>query len=283
MRVKIDCYPCILSQLSELAKKAVGDEAAQHGMVKKLMRMVLDADSEITPPELAAGFHAEVGAVSGVADPYRTVKDESTRIGIELLPRLRRIAAEAADPFEAAVRLAIGGNSIDYGVDPNFDLKQAEKRILEVFDLDFDSAVCAELKRRMDKADHIFYMLDNCGEAVIDRLLVEPYKSKITLGVRGKPILNDVTRREAGLSGFDGIEIVDTGDMAPGVSLRNSSPEMLKRMRSADLVISKGQGNFETLGDYDRPIFFLLRVKCQVISRLLRRPVGALEIIGENL
>ena len=122
-------------------------------------------------------------------------------------------------------------------------------------------------------------------QAVIDRLLIEPYREKITVGVRGKPILNDVTRREAALSGITGVPIVDTGDCAPGVSLRRSRPELLEAMQKADVVISKGQGNFESLDEEftARPIFFLLRVKCAVVSRRVASPLGAIKIIGKNL
>lgn len=285
MRVQIDCYPCILSQLSELAKKAIGDEDAQHALVKRMMKQVLDADAETTPPEFASQFHAVVAEVSGVEDPYRTVKDHSTELGLALLPELRLLVENHPDPFEAAVRLAIGGNIIDYGVNPNFKLHEAEERIREVLDLPFDREACAEFRRRLDAAESIFYMLDNCGEAVIDRLLIERYADKITLGVRGYPILNDVTRREAKLSGISGVRrIVDTGDRAPGVSLRNSSAELLDAMRSADLVVSKGQGNFESLDEgYDRPVFFLLRAKCPVVAKRLDCQLGSIRIIGRNL
>ena len=200
------------------------------------------------------------------------------------MPELRRIAEAHPDPFEAAVRLAIGGNIIDYGVNPNFELHEAEKRIREVFDLPFDRELCAEFRRRLDAAGSIFYMLDNCGEAVIDRLLIERYRDKITVGVRGYPILNDVTRREAALSGIEGVRIVDTGDRAPGVSLRHSGRELLDAMRGADVVVSNGQVNFESLDDgCARPVFFLLRVKCRVVAERVQSPLGSIRLIGRNL
>ena len=284
MQIQIDCYPCILSQLSELAKKAASSEEECHTVVRRLLKLVLDAPPGTTPPEFAGYFHAVINELTGDSDPFREVKDKSTELGLALLPELRELAAAHADPFEAAVRLAIGGNIIDYGVDPNFNLAEAEQGIRGVFDLALDHEALGELRRRMEKARTIFYMLDNCGEAVVDRLLVEPFAEKITIGVRGKPILNDVTRREAAMSGYDFVPITDTGDMVPGVSLRTSSAEFLEKLRSADLIVSKGQGNFESLdGLPERPIFFLLRVKCPVISRRVSAPIGSLQIIGKNL
>ena len=285
MRVQVDCYPCILSQLSELAKKAAPDASGQHAIVKRLLELVIKADETTTPPEFAAMFHSLMTELTGVGDPLREIKDRSTELGLALLPELQQMERQAPDPFEASVRFAIGGNIIDYGVNPNFDLHEAESKIREVLDLPFDRELCAEFKRRLDAAGSIFYMLDNCGEAVIDRLLIEPYRDKITVGVRGKPILNDVTRREAALSGITGVPIVDTGDCAPGVSLRRSRPELLEAMQKADVVISKGQGNFESLDEEftARPIFFLLRVKCAVVSRRVASPLGEIKIIGKNL
>lgn len=284
MRVQVDCYPCILSQLSELAKQAVGGEEERHALVRRLLKLVLEADRETTPPEFAAMFHSVVTELSGIDDPFRDIKDRSTELGLALLPELRRTAEAHPDPFEAAVRLAIGGNIIDYGVNPNFELHEAEKRIREVFDLPFDRELCAEFRRRLDTAGSIFYMLDNCGEAVIDRLLIERYRDKITVGVRGYPILNDVTRREAALSGIEGVRIVDTGDRAPGGSLRHSGRELLDAMRGADVVVSKGQGNFESLDEgCERPVFFLLRVKCRVVAERVQSPLGSIRLIGRNL
>ncbi len=281
MRVQIDCYPCILAQLSELAKKATGDRDGQHRLVKEMMRLVLTADDATTPPEFAGCFHRLVAEVSGIEDPFREIKDKSTELGLALLPELRKLAA---GEFDTALRLAVGGNIIDYGVNPDFELAEAEKAIREVLDLPYDRAAAADLKRRMDEAESIFYMLDNCGEAVLDRLLLERYAGKLTIGVRGRPILNDVTRREAALSGINFARIVDTGDMAPGISLRNSSPDFLKELGNADLVVSKGQGNFESLDEaFRRPIYFLLRVKCRVVAERLDAPLGSIQIIGRNL
>ena len=92
-----------------------------------------------------------------------------------------------------------------------------------------------------------------------------------------------MTRREAALSGIDFVPVIDTGSNVPGVSLRNSSPEFLEHFRNADLVISKGQGNYESLDHCERPIFFLLRVKCAVIARRLGKPFGSLQILGRFL
>ena len=142
-----------------------------------------------------------------------------------------------------------------------------------------------ELRRRMESAVKIVYILDNCGEAVIDRLLIELFPRKITVAVRGRAILNDVTREDALASGLDFVPIVDTGDNTPGVSLPHCSAEFLATLRSVDLVIAKGQGNFESMGEEfrDRPTFYLLRTKCAVICEQLGAELNTIQILGRNL
>ncbi len=282
MEIKVECFHCILKQVVPVAKAASGDPEIQRQMIRRMLRTIADSEEDTTPPDIAAAFRRETIAVSGSADDMIEEKDKSTAIGLQLLSELRPLT-EKENGFETAVRLAIGGNIIDFGADPDFDLNTAERRVREVLDMPLDRNAVALLEEKIKSAKSVFYVLDNCGEAVLDRLLIERFAEKITVGVRGFPVLNDVTRREAAMSGVDFVPIVDTGDMTPGVSLKHSSSEFIRQMRSADLVIAKGQGNFETLSGYDRPIAFLLRVKCPVVAELLNQEMYSLQIQLRNI
>lgn len=286
MKTTYDCIPCIVSHIVHVAKMVTMDDDLRREIIKKTLAEVVDADFSITPPEQARLFHKIIRKVTGVDDPYREVKDCSTKFAIELLPFFRDVIAAKSDRFDAIVRLVIGGNIIDYGADKDFQLDSAKQKILDVFDMPLDIDAVRQLEHAMNSARTILYIADNCGEAVFDRLLIEPYREKIILGVRGGPILNDITMREVAESGLEGlpVRIVDTGDMTPGVSINHSSREFMDEMFNADLVVAKGQGNFETLSDYGRPIFFLLRSKCKVISALLGGgELGSLHVIPKNI
>jgi uncharacterized protein with ATP-grasp and redox domains len=187
--------------------------------------------------------------------------------------------------FITRLKLAISGNMIDYGVNPDFDLSKAETMIREVLTLPCDRNAVADLEKRIRNAKKIVYILDNCGEAVLDRLLLETMKEKVTIAVRGKAIINDITRREVALSNLSEFPLIDTGSNAPGAPLKLVSPEFRQALDDADLVIAKGQGNFESLeGDFkSTPIYFLLRAKCPVIQKYLGVSFGTLQIIGKNL
>jgi uncharacterized protein with ATP-grasp and redox domains len=233
---------------------------------------------------MAAYYFGLLARQSGIEDGFEEVKMRSTQLGVALYDELDKLCRNSGEnEFINRVKLAISGNIIDYGANPDFDLNTAEKAICEVIEMDLDRTAVAELKQAMDAASNILYMMDNCGEAVIDHLLIDEYKDKITIGVRGGAILNDVTPVEAMQSGFGDMPLIHTGDMAPGASLRTSSPEFLQALRKFDLIIAKGQGNYETLCELDRPIFHLLRIKCPVIGKRTGAPLGSLYIEGRNI
>ncbi len=284
MRIGPGCDDCIAKFLAKVAADSSEDSARQAEVHRELQELHRNYFSRKSPPQLAGAIGDIFQRERGEIDPFLEVKDRSTRLGLELLPELRRIVAESADSFAAAVRLAIAGNIIDYGATPDFDLAQARTRIMEALLLPADQAAIDLLKTSMDRAERILYILDNCGEAVLDRLLMEPYREKITIGVRGRPAQNDVTRRDAILSGLDFAPVIDTGDNSPGVVQERASKVFLDALDRADLVIAKGQGNFESLEDnVSRPTFFLFRAKCPVIMNYIGAEKNSIQLRTRNL
>lgn len=285
MRIQYDCFPCIFKQVLSLAGSLPLTEEEKRAYARELLAELARVPDETTAPEMASIlFSRHFEKMGGERDLYAGEKSASTRLAIELYPAMTALVKEADDPFTTAVRLAIGGNVIDFGATPDFKLESAEQAVRNVMQLPFDAGAVQKLKEKMEEAASIFYILDNCGEAVLDNLLIDFCRRKVTLGVRGKAIYNDMTRAELEGSGLGDLPVVDTGDRAPGVSLKNSSPVFLEKLYSSDLVIAKGQGNYESLEDrFDRPVFFLFRAKCPVIARQIPCPAGSVCIIGKNL
>ena len=182
--------------------------------------------------------------------------------------------------FETRVRLAIAGNIIDFGVNTHLDMDTAKKIILDSFQKPIDRKSLARFQEKIESSKNILYLLDNCGEAVFDKILMEPYGSKITLCTRGFPVLNDVTRAELEMSGLNGItkRIIDTGDYTPGITMEKSSPEFLEAFRTTDLIIAKGQGNYETLSDCTEQIVFLFMAKCPTVCQHLNDELNSLQV-----
>ena len=231
-------------------------------------------DVSAPPPKNAMMLYETVARLSGEIDPYSSIKKRGTREALELYPQMKELIEGQSDRLVAATRLAVAGNVIDYGVSSNFDLHGELKAILTAEFVRWEYELFRE---RLEGADWVLYIGDNAGEAVFDRLLIEVINRPVWYAVRGGPIINDVTEEDAKDAGIDGIaRIVSTGLKMPGIDLSNCTDEFRALYEDAPLVISKGQGNFETLTPPDREIFFLFKLKCQVVARFLCLPLGGL-------
>jgi len=282
MDLNSTCWQCVMAPLTDTVRRALPDEPGRSRLFRRMLANLATLADDAAPPEASAVIQCAIKATIGDHDFYREIKDRSTDLGLSMLPTLQELVDRSDDPFETAVRLVIGGNIIDYGCHPDFDLNTAETQIRGVLDLPLDRTALNRARQLMENAGSILYILDNCGEAVLDRLLVERFAGKITIGVRGEAIYNDVTRYDLIRSRYPQLPVIDTGDCTPGVALRRASAAFQQTMRQTDLVIAKGQGNYETLDRYDRPIIHLLRIKCPVIANLLGAPLGALQILVRN-
>ncbi len=233
----------------------------------------------LPPPLLIRECFRHIAVRTGIADPYREIKDHSIESARQLLELLRPEYEAAEAPFALAVRWAIAGNILDYGAIPDLTLEWAEKKIRAAGQEPLD---VEPLRKRVQEAGNILYILDNCGESVFDRLLLEHFADRVTLAVRGSAILNDVTRREIAPSGLTGFPVVDTGDSTPGVSLPDSGKDFKRAVDAADLVICKGMGNFETLeGWKKKDTFFLFLAKCPHIEKRLGAAHLSMQLICE--
>jgi uncharacterized protein with ATP-grasp and redox domains len=223
-----------------------------------------------TPPEIGDQVHRLVRQEVGDADPYRAIKEASTRYAQNLYPRMKALLAEADDPLDVAVRLSIAGNIIDAGPDREYDLWDTVERVLvQPFAID-DGDAFREALARVDQGvvpTPVLYLADNAGETVFDRLLIETLDAPVVYAVKGGPTLNDAT--------------------APGTVLerahgRACSDQFRQLYDQAELVIAKGQANYETLSEEGPKVFCLLQAKCPVIARDVGAPVGSIVLSQRN-
>jgi len=238
---------------------------------EKTLRAVLKYLSTIdfhhSPPAMARQIHKLIREQSGISDPYLTEKQRDQQLAMQLLPQLEQQVLMADNKLRAAVLVAIAGNSIDHGVYHGMTVEQiltSVEQALEVpllGDLDNFAASIA-------KAESILYLGDNAGEIVLDKILLNQLPlDKTTFAVRGGPIINDATYAEAQQAGItELVTVIDNGDISPGTILNNCDPAFVALFNKADMIIAKGQGNYETLSDNKANIFFLLKTKCPVIA-----------------
>lgn len=281
MKTRSECIPCFFKQALSAARLAGASLTLQKKILSELVQEILKFDLELCPSQMGRILYRLVRKRTGKDDPFKRLKQKSNKIALRLYPRLKERIAHSKNRLLAAAGLAIAGNVIDYGVGTSLDVAREIERILaeenrlirkeskKIFNYSgFEKAV--------KKANRILYLGDNAGEAVFDRVLIEELKDKeITYVVRGGPIINDVLREDAVFCGIDKCaRIISSGCDAPGVILEFCSKNFQKIYQQAELIISKGQGNFEALSGRGEPIFFLFKAKCPVVAEHLGCKLG---------
>ena len=273
MKIHPRCAPCLLSRVQFEAELSTNDVGLQKKAVLagiEVLRKYLVDGAHAT--HLSTKIHREAYRVLGDIDPYREKKQHSNEAAKKLLPVVRDFVSEK-DSFRRAVLVSIIGNSFDFGV-LGFDADReiAKETVMKQFErgLDVD-----DTDRMRSLLEDVVYLTDNCGEIFFDTLLFEEIRKlggRITLVVRGAPILNDVTMEEVEELGLDKkVErVLTTGSNAIGVCLREAPPELIKAFGSASLIISKGMANYETMSEYDfKPIAYLLKTKCESVAEAM--------------
>lgn len=268
MRSSLECLPCLVRQAVESARRVIADDAACAEALRGVMGHIASMDYSLSPPVLAQSMHRVIRAANGGADPYRAEKARFNAMALALLPSFEGRIARDPDPFFAAVRLAIAGNVIDLGAKGDLGEDEAFTALESAFDAPLAGDACA-LREAADRAARILYLADNAGEIVLDVPLLRRLPAgRVTVAVRGFPVINDATMEDAIAAGIPEIApVIDNGSDAPGTILADCSDAFREAFAGADLVIAKGQGNYETLCDGPGNIFFLFKVKCAVVAR----------------
>lgn len=276
MRIYLDCYPCFLRQALQAARIAGADEDRQHAVLDCVMKSLHDIGPGMTPPEIGDMVHRAVRSMIDGGDPYRTAKDESTAEALRLYDRLVSLVRRGVDPLERAIRISIAGNILDFAPNHVYDLWETVERVVTE-PMAIDDTI--PLKRRLAEVNRFLFLGDNAGETVFDRVLIETIGKPAAYAVKGGPVLNDATLEDAEAAGLREVaELVSTGSDAPGTVLERCDDSFRQRYDDAELVIAKGQANYETLSDQGPKVFFLLQVKCPVIADDIGMPMGGIVV-----
>ncbi len=264
MQAKPECKRCFQRQALQSAQRIGLSDTATAALLDTVKQRLDNTPQDETPPVTASDIHALIRQRSGNPDPYFAAKHEATEHALSLYPKLKRLIAESEDPLETAVRLAIAGNIIDLGVSEQYDLEASIERVLVT-----EPAInhIAQLKHALAQAKQVLFLADNAGETVMDRLLIEQLGLPVTYVVKGGPAVNDATREDAMAAGVDQVcELIDHGAATLGTLLERCSEGFQSRFNEAELIISKGMANYESLNNSRPGIYFLLQAKCAVVA-----------------
>jgi hypothetical protein len=283
MITTLECIPCCVRQAAEALALCEPDISRRERLMRRLLGEIAAADWNVMPVIIAQRIQRLIRSETGKKDPYRAIKDGMNRVALDLLPALAAAARRQPDPSEAFVRLAIAGNLLDSGAKTGITAEELSEHLREIWERRLVGDAAAFF-RAAGEAKRILYLADNAGEIVFDRLLLETFPAgKTTVAVRGTPVINDATLEDAETAGIPKIApVIANGSDAPGTILAECSEKFRLLFDRADLIISKGQGNYETLSDVSGKIFFLLTVKCPIVAAEIGAPVGSMVICQRN-
>ncbi len=287
MNIENECLVCIYNQALKSAKNLNCDAKTTKKILNDTAKILIRYDLDVTPPFIAKDVYKKISKRVGVSDPLKNIKKKSTKEAKKLQSYIKKKIQDSDDKLFTAIKAAIAGNVIDFGSQKQFDLKEA---VREVFEKEFGECDYNDFLKDLKNSKLILYIADNTGEHIYDKLLLEVltkiYKDKEFVYVtRGKPIINDVTIFEAKKAGIDKVcKVVSSGVDTPGLDLSRASKKFLKLFEKSDMVIAKGMGNYETMYNViDKKTYFLFKVKCNVVARNLKKEVGDIMLLENNL
>ena len=282
MKLSAECVPCLL-------RRAVYEvELCAPGRAMEALRgcssVIAEKTGErISSAEFASAIHQCAYATIGKDDPYSDLKKRSNDVALSLLPVAERFVERSKNHLIAAMSVSIIGNLLDFGIEGSIGSPEALKKAFkELMTEPLGSDDSEEIEEMIKKSKDIVFLADNCGEIVFDKILLREIKKlgggRIVLVIKGEPILTDVTRKDMRGLGIEELvdEVLETEDVAVGINLwtRGKNSEIIRRLRKADLIISKGMANFEALSENDwKAIAYLLRVKCDIVARAIDAPI----------
>ena len=276
MQTTLECIPCLLKQGIRISKFMNCSQDATEDMVREVMGYMHSENYRSSPPHIAKNIYKIINRHMGVDDPYFLIKRYYNKELLKIESELEKVIENSEKQFSTAVKLAITGNIIDFGIGYDIDKEMVFDRIKNVEADNLAADDIKELYQSLGNAKTLLYLGDNCGEIVFDKVFIKYLKKifpqlKVYFGVRGGAIINDVTADDAEEVGVDKVaEILSNGDCAPGTIIDSVSKEFKEIFYSADVIISKGQGNYETLNQIDREdVYFLFMSKCEVVSEEL--------------
>ena len=274
MSIQPACIPCIVKQSYTLSRLlGVEDKNIQSQIIYDTINSLLNNKKVSTAPHFSIELQSILNKNLNGHSSFKEIKEKNKSNAEKYLKYLETMIETADDKLEMAVRISITGNTIDLGANPNYNLEK-EINIITSSKINLDSL--DKFKEDYKKAKLILFIADNYEEALFDKFLIEQLKPKeVVFAVRSNEILNDITLEDAKRLGIDKLcKVIESGSRIAGTDLDECTAEFLDLYKSADMVIAKGQGNFETLLSANRSIYFLFKIKCLVISEICGYPVG---------
>lgn len=284
MKLTYECLTCMTKQIIKVATMSTDDIVVQQKIIKRLFKELSEITFDESAPFLGRKINKYINNELNIYDPYKKIKEECNILASELCKELEfeKLIKNSQSSIDTACRLAIAGNIIDFSAHDSISDEQIKSIIKNCLSETIYGSPAKSLLDFANKSKKILYLGDNSGEIVFDKLLINVLpKEKITYVVKKEPIVNDATMKDAIDVGMtDLVRVIDNGSDAQGTIFNLCSKEFINEFEQADLIISKGQANYETLCDIkDKKIFFLFKAKCAPVANYAKCNVGSLVML----
>lgn len=274
----VDCIACIINKANDLADKYITDKKEKYNFLNKVLLDIADTEYERTAPYISAKTKRVLHNFTGKIDYYKEEKILYNEKMLAMENDIRNLIHNSDDKLKDALKIAMAGNIIDFGALDSMTMDFIEEIMNKTMQSKVDNDVYDKFIDQISKAKTVLYLGDNTGEIVCDKILIEEIKNRFTdidiyFATRGEPVLNDVTEEDAYFVGIDRYaKVINNGTDIPGTDLDEVSDEFKDIfLNKADVIISKGQGNFESLSGTGHNIFYLFLCKCKMIADILKQ------------
>lgn len=277
-RLEPECVRCLVAkQLT--AYPADAAPAQQLEYMQRFLKLVAEARHDVGVPAISRDIKNLKREMFGVLEDFTQIKRHFNALMLAKEEMLQRSIDKAEDPLQLALQYAFVGNYIDFGgAMHKVEEEELSRLINEAPGFELNHDACEALRAEILRAGRIVYLTDNCGEIVMDKLLLRLIgrmnpAAELTVMVRGNDVLNDATREDAEQVGLaDVATVMDNGSDVAGTWLEDISDEARETLENADLILAKGQANFETMRGCGLNIFYLFMCKCQLFATRFRVP-----------
>ena len=270
-KIAPQCVDCIAGKyLGKAPKTATVEQQMEYKL--KVLKIIAELGESVTAPEIVAAVTEFKNEMFGRIDDFAEEKRYFNALMLSLADEIEQQITSSEDPFKMALKFAQLGNYIDFGAMYSVDENKLREMLKDVSSVKPDEIEYENLKRELSEAKRMVYLTDNCGEIVMDKLLVRQIKKQfkdldVTVIVRGGPVLNDATMEDAEQVGLDlDARVVSNGTFIAGTALHRLPENVRSRILSADVILSKGQGNFETLQKCGLNVYYLFLCKCDMFA-----------------
>ena len=274
--IKFDCIGCNIDQVNKIIKLLDLPREQGEKIVRAVLGYLSSADYTKSNPQIMGVTWGIICGFIGNEDPYKNIKIHYNSEMLKMYNEIIDIIEASENKFITALKIAITGNLIDFAANYSFSMEELKQKISGGKNLQLDIDQSNELYNKLKGARSLLYIGDNCGEIVLDKIFIEIIKNEfpgidIFYGVRGKPVLNDITMEDARMVEMEkAAKVIENGDGSSGTVLSLVSGEFRKIFNDADVIISKGQANYESLQTAGREgIFFLFMAKCELVAEPL--------------